>query len=86
MIPIETILVVLLPSVAAATFVIRYFWKKSICFKLMKKTITDLSDSEDTSHKTHEKIFTEINKQGNRITALESKVDLLLDHFDISSK
>jgi len=83
---IETILVVLIPSTAVAAFIIRYFWKKDICFKLMKKTINDLSKSEEGSHGTHGKLYEKINDLGIRITKLEVKMDLFINHFNIKPK
>ena len=73
---IETMLSVMIPLSGAAVFVIRYFWKKEKCFTLMKAKIDELSKADTGSNKLHD-------EYGNRITALESKMDLLLNHFKI---
>jgi len=82
----EIILSILIPLTGTGVFVIRYFWKKEKCFTLMKQKIDELSKSESGSHDTHGNLYTQMNDQGNRITALEVKMDLLLDHFKIKSK
>ena len=79
----EIILAILVPSIPVGVMVIRYFWKKEKCFTLMKQKIDDLSESESGSHDTHGDFYTKINDQGNRITSLEAKMDMLLDHFKI---
>ena len=73
---IETIMVFGIPLTGAAIFVARYFWKKEKCFALMKAKIEDLSQAETGSDEIHD-------DYGNRLTALESKMDLLLTHFKI---
>jgi len=80
---VETIAVFAIPLTGAVFFIGRYFWKKEKCFTLMKQKIDDLSESESGSHDTHENLYTHMDEQGNRITALEVKVDLLLDYFKI---
>lgn len=75
---IETIAVFAIPLTAAAVFVARYFWKKEKCFALMKRKIDELSEAESGSDELHD-------DYGNRLTALESKMDLLLTHFKIKS-
>ena len=79
----EIILAILIPLVPTGIMAIRYFWKKEKCFTLMKQKIDELSKSESGSHDTHGDFYTKINDQGNRITAIETKVDILLDHFKI---
>jgi len=83
---IETIAVFAIPLTGAAVFVARYFWKKEKSFTLMKTKIDELSKAESGSHDTHGNLYTQMNDQGNRITALEVKMDLLLDHFNIKFK
>lgn len=67
----------------AVLMIIRYLWKKEKCFILMKKKIDELSESESGSHTTHEEFYQKIDELGNRTTALESKVDLMINHFNI---
>lgn len=74
----ETIVVFGLPLAGVAIFVARYFWKKEKCFALMKAKIEELSKAETGSDKVH-------TDYGNRLTALESKMDLLLNHFKIET-
>ncbi len=73
---LETMLSIVIPLSGASLFIIRYFWKKEKCFTLMKHKIDDLSAADTGSNKIHD-------EYGNRITALESKMDLLLNHFKI---
>lgn len=80
-ISIEIIIAIMAPLITVGAFVSRYFWKKEQCFTLMKKTLDDLSQKEDTSHDTHGTLYDKINDLGNRTTALESKIDLLLDYY-----
>jgi len=75
---VETIAVFAIPLTGAVVVVARYFWKKEKCFALMKAKIEDLSNAESGSDKLHD-------DYGNRLTALESKMDLLLTHFKIKS-
>jgi len=83
---IEIILSIVIPLGGTGLFVIRYFWKKEKCFTLMKHKIDELSKSESGSHETHGDLYNEMNEQGNRITALETKMDLIISHFNIKSK
>lgn len=80
---IEIILSVIIPLGGTGLFVIRYFWKKEKCFTLMKQKIDDLSESESGSHDTHGSLYSKMNEQGNRITSLEAKMDLIITHFNI---
>lgn len=80
---IEIILAIMIPLVPTGAMVIRYFWKKEKCFTLMKQKIDALSKSDSDSDGTHGDFTTKINDQGNRITAVETKVNMLLDHFKI---
>ncbi len=73
---VETIAVFGIPLATAVVFIARYFWKKEKCFVLMKQKIDQLSKSESGSDELHD-------EYGNRLTALESKMDLLLNHFGI---
>lgn len=73
---IETILSIAIPLTGAAFFIARYFWKKEKCFALMKAKIDELSKSDSGSNNIHE-------EYGNRLTALESQLDLLLTHFNL---
>lgn len=83
---IEVILSIIIPLGGTGLFVIRYFWKKEKCFALMKQKIDELSESESGSHDTHGNFHTEINIQGGRIIALETKMDLIINHFNIKPK
>ena len=74
---VETIIVFGLPLAGVAIFVAKYFWNKEKYFSLMKAKIKELSNSEEGSDEIH-------NEYGNRLTALESKMDLLLKHFKIN--
>ena len=49
----------------------------------MKQKIEDLSKSDSGSENIHDELHAEMNKYGNRITAVETKLDILLNHFDI---
>jgi len=80
---IEIILSVLIPLVGTGLFVIRYFWKKEKSFTLMKQKIDDLSKSESGSQNTHEDFYEKFNEYGNRLTSLETKMDLILENFKI---
>ncbi len=75
----ETMIIFGLPLAGVAVFVARYFWKKEKCFALMKTKIEELSESESGSDKLHD-------SYGNRLTALETKMNLLLHHFKIKSE
>ena len=75
---IDTIIVFGIPLAGVAVFIARYFWKKEKCFALMKAKIEELSEAETGSDELHD-------DYGNRLTALESKMDLLLTHFKIDS-
>ena len=75
---VETITVFGIPLAAAAVFIARYFWKKEKCFTLMKAKIDELSKAETGAYEIHD-------DYGNRLTALETKMDLLLTHFKIKS-
>lgn len=75
---IETIAVFGIPLVGAAVFVARYFWKKEKCFTLMKTKIDELSKAESGADEIHD-------EYGNRLTALEAKMDLIINHFNIKS-
>lgn len=83
---IEIIIPVIIASTLSAAFIIRYFWNKDKCLTLAMKKLEDFEKSEDRSHDTHGELRDKINDLGNRTTALETKVDLILDHFKISSK
>jgi len=80
---IEIILAILIPLVPVSGMLIRYFWKKEKCFILMKQKIEELSESDSDSHDIHGDFYKKIDDQGNRITSLESKLNLLLNHFGI---
>ena len=83
---IEVIVGIIIPIIAAGSFAIRYFLKKEKCFTLMKEKINNLSKSDDTSHNTHSTLYDKINKLENRSTALESKLDLIINHLGINPK
>lgn len=80
---IEIILSIIIPLGGTGLFVIRYFWKKEKCFTLMQHKIEELYKSESGSHDTHGSLYSKMNEQGNRITALETKMDLIINHFNI---
>ena len=82
---IEVILSILAPLITVGAVAIRYSWKKEQCFTLMKQKIEELSKSEDTSHNTHGTLYEKISELENRATALETKMDLIIDHFEIKS-
>jgi len=75
---VETIAVFAIPLTGAMIIIARYFWKKEKCFALMKRKIDELSKAESGSDKLHD-------DYGNRLTALETKMDLLLTHFKIKT-
>lgn len=83
---IEIILSIIIPLGGTCLFVIRYFWKKEKSFTLMKHKIDELYKSELGSHNTHGKLHTKMEEQGNRITSLETKMDLIITHFNIKPK
>jgi len=64
---------------------IRYLINKEICFKALKQTVTRLDEAESESGETHGTIHEELNNQSNRKTALETKMDVLLKHFNLKS-
>jgi len=78
---IEILLGIIIPLTGTGIFIVRYFWKKEQSFSLMKQKIDGLS--RIGVHDTHGIIYGKINEQGNRITALETKMNLLLEHFKI---
>ncbi len=83
---IETILAVLIPSIVASAFIIRYFWNKDKCLTLAMQRLDKQEKSEEKSHDTHGELYNKINDLGNRTTALEVKVDLIITHFKIPTK
>ena len=83
---VEVILSIIIPLGGTSLFVIRYFWKKEKCFILMQQKIEELSKSESGSEETHGTLYSIMNKHGDRILALETKMDLIIDHFNIKSK
>ncbi len=80
---IEVIAGVFMPIVVIGTCIIRYLWKKEKCFTLMKKTLDDLSKESSGSRNTHETLHHKINKLENRTSILETRMDLIITHFDI---
>ena len=58
---------------------------KEICFRALKDTVTRLDKAESDSGSTQGTIHEELNNQSNRITALETKMDILLKHFNLKS-
>ena len=83
---IEVIVGVIIPIIAAGSFVVRYFWRKEKRDILVNQKIDYLSKKEDTSHDTHGDLYEKINGLESRITAVESKLKLLLNHFGINYK
>jgi len=80
---IEIILAIVIPLIPLAGVLIRYFWKKEKCFALMKQKIDDLSKSESGSHETHGDFYEKFEEYGNRLTSLETKMDLIIENFKI---
>ena len=78
---------VIIPVTTALTIitwrVIRYLIRKEICFKAQKDTVTRLDKTESESGTTHGTIHEDLNNQSNRITALETKMDIFLKHFNL---
>ena len=64
--------------------IIRYLVNKEICFKALKEKVKQLDESDSSSNSTHGNLYEKLNTQSNRITKLETKVDLLLTHFKIN--
>jgi len=81
----EIIIGALVPAVTVGIFVIRYFWKKEKCFTLLKQKIDDLSKESSNAQDIHNTLHEKINDLGDRTIKLETKMDLILDHFDIKS-
>ena len=77
---------VLIPSTVSAAFIIRYFWKKDKCLTLAMQRLDKQEKSEERSHNTHGELYDKINDLGNRTIALEVKMDLIIDHFNIKPK
>jgi len=82
----EIIIGVLIPSIGGIIFVIRYFWKKEKCFTLMQQKINEVSDQDKLDSTNYEILKNTMNGIENRTTALESKIDLVINHFDINNK
>jgi len=80
---IEIVIAILVPTIPVGIMLIRYFWKKEKCFTLMKQKIDDLSKAESGSHDTHGDFYEKFDEYGNRLTELETKMDLILDNFKI---
>lgn len=81
--PVELVVAISFSLIPVGIIIIRYFWKKAESFTLMKQKIEDLSKSDSGSENIHDELHAEMNKYGNRITAVETKLDILLNHFDI---
>lgn len=83
---VEVIVGIIIPIITAGVFVVRYFWRKEKRDALYHQKIDYLCKKEYTSHDTHNTLYEKINDLENRITALESKMKLLLNHFGINFK
>ena len=83
---IEVVAGIIIPIIAASSFMVRYFWKKEKRDILINQKVIYLYEKEEKSHDTHKEFYDEIDDIKNRITALESKMKLLLNHFGINFK
>jgi len=81
----EIILAIVGPLIGIGIIIFRYLWKKEQCFTLNKEKIDNLSEKELKSDETHKEFTEKINDNGERISKLEGKVDLMIDHFNIKN-
>ena len=88
-IQVEIFAGVIIPATTALAIItwraVLYLINKEICFKTLKQIVTRLDKPESDSGETHGAIHEELNYQSNRITALETKMDILLKHFNLKS-
>lgn len=93
-IEIEIFAGVLIPvsgAVIVTTYkIIRYFMKKEICFTLLKNTVDEQQEKIDilvkydsSSNEKHDQLHVRDDHLSERMTKVESKLDLLLTHFDL---
>jgi hypothetical protein len=86
MIQWEILIPVALASAVSAWRIIKYFTKKEICFGILKNKVNQLDELASKSSDTHGDIYEEIGELRTNHATLESKLDLLLEHFNLSKK
>jgi hypothetical protein len=85
MIQLEILIPAGIASAVAVWRVIKYFTKKEICFGILKAKVNSLDELASKSTDTHGDLYEEIGSLKEGHASLETKVDILLKHFNLSN-
>lgn len=74
---IPLILSIILPAMAAATFVIRHFWLKAKCFELLKQRVESYEIQAEKDRKTHHDIYARVNAMAADLAHMRGILDAM---------
>lgn len=74
---VPLLLSIILPAMAAATFVIRHFWLKAKCFELLKQRVEAYEKQAVEDRQTHHHIYDKVNKMSADLAHMRGMMDTM---------
>ena len=74
----EEVAAIAVPIVTATFFIVRHIWHNSIDKYDYKLRITQLEKESEAGEGDHKEMFKDFDTLNNRITVIETKLDMLL--------
>ena len=74
---IPLILSIILPAMAAATFVVRHFWLKAKCFELLRQRVEAAERQASEDRQTHHDIYDRVNSMASDLAHMKGTLDAL---------